>query len=169
MRALGLLGLVVAIAVIVWIMSAVWLPSAQQAVNVKKKVEPQVQQMAGKDPVTGMDARDSITLKGDSIGGKLKSVTVSDIAAEGAMAKYFGLQKGDVILEIAPQGQAFMPVSDMSNPAEAKDLLLSSYQNSQQVIVLRAGKRLTLPAAPGGATPSDPVQKQIGDIKIPTH
>src|SRR5215213_9384346 len=104
MRALGLLGLVVAIAVIVWIMSAVWLPSAQQAVNVKKKVEPQVQQWGGKDR-NGFDVRDSVTLKSDgSAGAKMKSVTVAEIAGEGALAQYFGLKKGDVIVEIAPQG-----------------------------------------------------------------
>jgi hypothetical protein len=169
MRALGLLGFVVVIAVIVWLMSTIFLPHTQQVLRTKQKVEPQVRQMAGRDGETGLDARDSITLKGDSPNGKLKGVIVSDIAAEGAMAKYFGLQKGDEIVEIAPQGQAFMPVSEMSSSAEAKDQLLASYQNSQQVIVMRSGKRLTLPASSGAAPAGDAVQKQMGEIKIPTH
>ena len=177
MRALGLIGLVVAIAVIVWIMNAVWLPSAKQAVDVKKKVEPQVQQWGGKD-ANGFDVRDSFTLKSDSTsGGKMKSVTVAEIAGEGALAKYFGLKKGDVIVEIAPQGGALMPVGDFATAAEAKDMLAASFSNSQQIVVLRNGQKVTLPTAPAAKSPAgdgekaaaDPVQKQLNEIKIPTH
>ncbi len=174
--AFGLLGLLVCIGVIVWIMSAVELPSAQNAVNVQKKVKPQVQQIAGVD-TDGTDARDSIKLDADTTGGKMKSVVVTQVTSGGAMERYFGLQKGDSIIEIAMAGGAMMPVQDMASPAEAKDSLLSSFQNSQQIVVMREGKKMTLPVAPvknpatPAASPATPagssVQKQLEGITQP--
>ena len=172
--AFGLIGLLVAIGVIVWIISAVGAPSMQNAANVQKNVKPKVEQIAGKDSATGEDARKSISLDASSRNGKMTGVLVTALTPGGAFEKYFGLQRGDVIIEIAPAGGAFMPVSDMSTPAEAKDQLLSAFQNSQQIVVMRneqkatlpaAGSKAASPAAPAGGT--DSVQKQLDAIKVP--
>src|SRR6185503_4740731 len=117
-----------------------------------KKVEPQVQQIAGQD-TSGRDARESIKLDAESSGGKMTSVLVTAIDAGGAMAKYFGLKRGDSIVEIAPQGEALTPVREMDSPQAAKDMLLSAFQNMQHIVVIREGQKLTLPQA-GGNTPA---------------
>lgn len=175
--AFGLVSVLVAIGVIVWIISAVEAPSMQQAANVQKNVRPKVEQIAGKDSATGEDARQSIKLDIQGRNGKMVGVLVTAITPGGAFEKYFGLQRGDVVTQIAPAGGAFMPVADMSTPAEAKDQLLSAYQNSQQIVVMRGEQKLTLPATPTAspaapaaapaAGSNDAVQKQLDTIKIP--
>ena len=65
----------------------------------------------------------------------------------------------------------------MDSPAEAKDYLTQAYQNSQQIVVMRDGQRLTLPAAPpagqkapAGAGTGTPLSNQLEGIqKVPTH
>src|SRR5436309_236066 len=137
MRAVfGLAAVLITIGVIVVIMKSAVLPSYQQAATVQKKVKPQVQQIAGQD-TDGQDARTTISLDGETSGGKMNSVVVTAIDTTGAMARYFGLQKGDSIVEIAPQNGAMMPVKEMDSASAAKDELLSAYQNSQQIIVVR--------------------------------
>jgi hypothetical protein len=168
MRALGLLGMLVVIGVIAWIMSATILPHTEQVIKTQKKLDPQVKQMAGRD-AQGYDARDSITIKPELRNGRLTGILVTDVIADGAMEKYFGVKQGDVIVEIAPGGGAMMPVADMGSAADAKDMLLSSYANSQQITVMRAGKKLTLPATPPSAGPTNSTPQKLGDIKIPTH
>ena len=179
--AIGLAAILVTIGVIVWIMSAITLPAAQQAVNVKKHVEPQVQQVAGLD-TSGRDARDSIKLDSEQSGGKMTSVLVTAIDDGGAMAKYFGLKRGDSIVEIAPQGEAMQPVREMESSQAAKDMLLSAFQNMQHIVVIRDGQKLTLPqpgantAAAGSGTNAakpasgNPLQDQLDAVqKVPTH
>ena len=177
--AFGLIGFLVVIGVMVFIIKYAWLPSAQTALEVKKKVEPQAQQISGHG-TDGEDARLSIKLDGETKNGRMAGVLVTAITPGGAFEHYFGLKRGDVIIEIAPQGGALMPVSDMSTAAEAKDQLLTAYQNSQQIVVMRNEQKVTLPAAPAAATPKpagpagesgsgDPLKKQLDAIKIPTH
>jgi len=177
--AIGLAALLIAIGVVVWIMHSAELPAVQNAVNVKKKVEPQVKQIAGVG-ADGQDARKSISLDAETSGGKLTSVDVTQIDPAGPMARYFGLQVGDAIIEIGTQGGVMTPVKEMSDPAAAKDDLLMSFQNSQQIVVMRNGTKMTLPAAPpekkAAATPGapadsgSPLQNQLDQIqKVPTH
>jgi hypothetical protein len=178
--AIGLVAVLVTLGVIVVIMWAIELPSAQNAASVQKKVKPKVEQIAGHG-ADGTNAADSVQVRAQSNGGRLNSVIVTDVAPGGAMEKYFGLKKGDQIIEIAPQGGVMMPVSDMQDAGNAKDQLLSAYPQSQQITVMRDGQKLTLPAAPsakpaggaGAATPTaggsdaDALQKQLQGITAP--
>jgi hypothetical protein len=178
--AFGLVSILVAIGVVVMIMHYFYLPSVQQAVRVQKKVTPQVQQMGGRG-TDGVDARKSISLDAEQSAGRMNSVIVTAIDPVGPMAKYFGLQVGDSIVEISPQGGSLMPVRDMASSDEAKDQLLTAYQNSQQIVVVRDGQKTTLPVkpAPGAGNPptanptATPLQSQLDSIKngvkIPTH
>jgi C-terminal processing protease CtpA/Prc len=179
--AFGLVGLLIVIGVIVWIMSETILPHTQQVLKTRKEVTPKVQQIAGKDE-TGVDARTTITLEGQTTGGRLSGVAVTAIEPGSTLAKYFGLQVGDAIVEIAPAGGAMMAVKDMSDADNAKDQLLTAFQNSQQIRIIRGGKAMTLPV-PAGAKPApgapaapaaapaggNPLQKQLDAIKVPTH
>ncbi len=159
----GIIGLLVTIGIVVWIMHSSELPAVQNAADVNKNVRPKVEQMAGKDSTTGEDARNTIKVDGEMKNGKMAGVLVTDITAGGAMEKYFGLKRGDVITEIGTQGGVFTPVSEMSDYKEAKDQLLTSLQNFQQVVVQRNGTKLTLPATAGppqmGAKPAQPAAK----------
>ena len=168
--AFGLAALLVCIGVIVWIMSTVTLPHTQQVLETQKEVKPQVEQMAGRSS-DGTRASDTIKVDAETKGGKMTSLLVTDVTAGGVMEQYFGLQRGDSILEIAPQGGVLQPVSEMGSPSEAKDYLTQAYQNSQQVIVMRDGQRLTLPAAADGKKPApgsgsgSPLQNQLDAIQ----
>ena len=173
--ALGLGALLVCIGVIVWIMSEVTLPATKQALDVRKEVTPKVEQVAGHSS-DGTRAVDTIKVDAENKGGKMQALLVTDITAGGVMEKYFGLKVGDSIMEIAPQGGAFQAVKEMDSPSEAKDMLTSAYQNSQQIIVMREGQKLTLPAAPPAAKPGtgrrrgtsgNPLSKQLEGIGAP--
>ena len=178
--AIGLAAILIAIGVVVWIMHTVELPAVQSALETKKKIEPQVQQMAGVD-ADGKDARDSIKLDAETSGGKMTSVDVTRIDPQGRFAQYFGLQTGDSIVEIATQGGVMTPVKEIPDPAAAKDDLLTSMQNFQQIVVVRNGTKMTLPVAPTAkpaaapaAAPSggsgNSLQDQLNQIqKVPTH
>ena len=169
--AFGLVAILVTLMVVIFIMKFMYLPSLQQAATVQKEVRPKVEQISGHDSSTGGDARDSIKLDAENGGGsKMKSAAVTQIVPGGAMDKYFGLQKGDSIVEIATQGGVMTEVKDMGSPGEAKDSLLSSYENSQQIVVIRNGQRVTLPAAPAanaGTGAGSAQQQQVQNIKIP--
>jgi hypothetical protein len=170
--AIGLAGILVTIGVIVWIMSAITLPATKNALDVKRKVTPQVEQMAGHTS-DGTNAMDTIQVAGQSPGGRLNALRVKSVSAGGAMDKHFGLKEGDVIIEIAPQGGALMPVKDMSSVEDAKVQLFTSYQNSQSIVVLRNGQKVTLPlaaapktpAAPAAGTSKDALQQQLDAIQ----
>src|SRR5439155_9132619 len=97
------------------------------------------------------DARKSISSDAESSAGRMNTGIVTAIDTSGPMATYFGLQTGDSIVEISPQGGALMAVKDMNSAEEAKDQLLSAYQNSQPITIVRDGKRMTLPAKPAAA------------------
>jgi hypothetical protein len=186
--AIGLAGILVTIGVIVWIMSAITLPATKQALDTKKRVQPQVEQMAG-HTADGTRAVDTVQVKAQERGGRLSAIVVTDIVEGAAMDKHFGLHKGDEITEIGP-----LSVKDMGSAAEAKDHLTAEYQRSGTITVLRDGKETKLPlpaaarnaaaaqapAAAPAATPAngtaapaagqssgDPLQKQLEAIEAP--
>jgi hypothetical protein len=122
-------------------------PAAQQAINVKKKVEPQVQQVAGSD-TSGRDARDSIKLDSETSGGKMTSVLVTAIDDGGAMAKYFGLKRGDSIVEIAPQGEASSRCATWNRPPPPRTCC-SALSELAHIVVVAARAEADLPATEG--------------------
>src|SRR4051812_28084952 len=138
--AVGLIGILITIGVVVIIMKTVYLPSLQQAAHVQKEVKPQVQQMAGQD-TDGTDARKTVKLDAETTGGKMTSVLVTDVTAGGAMERYFGLKTNDSITAISMQGGVMQPVKEMASSAEAKDALLSAMQNGQQIQGVRGEQK----------------------------
>jgi S1-C subfamily serine protease len=163
--AIGLAGILVTMGVIIWIMSAITLPSAKQAIDVKKKVTPQAEQWAG-HTTNGTRAVDTMQVKAEhASGGRMTGVVVTDVVEGGAMETYFGLKKGDVITQIGP-----LQVSDHSDAATAKDFVVDQYQRSGTITVRRDGKEIKLPlpasakiAATPAATPGTPAAPAAGD------
>ena len=184
--AFGLIGLLVTIGVIVMIMSTV-LKKEQAVIRAGNEAREEVTQISGH----GEDmkpAADSATIEEQQTpAGKLDALVVKDIVTGGALEKYFGLKAGDVIIEVNGLKVRETP----GNDAElSKAWLIEAYQKKQPIVVVRDGKRLTLPQAgataaapttPGAtATPapaaqpptesSDPLQRQLDTIqKVPTH
>src|SRR2546423_348138 len=95
--AFGLIGVLVTIGVVVWLMSAFYLPHTQTVLKAQKDITPQVEQISGHTR-DGVKASDTITLDGENSGGRFNSVVVTSIVPGGAMQSYFGLQKGDSII-----------------------------------------------------------------------
>ena len=155
--AIGLAGILVTMGVIVWIMSAITLPATKNALDVKKRVTPQVEQIAGHTS-DGTRAVDTVQVKSEqSSSGRMTGLIVTGVVEGAAMDKHFGLRKGDVITEIGP-----LAVKDLGAAAEAKDYLVAEYQRSGQITVRRDGveTKLPLPAAqkPPAATPATPTE-----------
>ena len=165
--AFGIAALLVTIGVIVWIMGSITLPQTKQALDVQKKVQPQVQQMAGRG-ADGRVASESIKLQPDSTGGRVTSFIVTSIEPTGPLATFYGLQRGDSIVEIGPQS-----ARDIGEVGAAKDFLTDAYQRQLQIVVVRQDKRITLPAAdtpapaPGAAPAGSALDQQLQGITAP--
>src|SRR5207253_9438236 len=121
--AFGLVGLLVAIGVITMIMSK-RLTYDKAAIDAGKQATAQVQQVAGRDE-DGKDVRRSFTADADD-SSKMNGVIITSIEAGSALEKFYGLKRGDTVVEI--QSRA---VKEMGSPAEAKDFIADSYARQQ--------------------------------------
>src|SRR4051812_34082576 len=134
--AFGLVSLLVVVAIILILFSMYSIPAAKQG----KVAQNQARQIAGRDednaPVT-----DAVTLDAQDRNGRMEGAVVTSIIPNSALQQRYGLQNGDVILEMGPLSVK----TNMGSPSEAKDFLLDAYQKSQPVVVMRGSERLTLP------------------------
>src|SRR3954452_10688183 len=110
--AFGLVSLLVTLAIILMLFRTVQAPMLKEG----KKAQDQARQMAGRDE-EGERVTNAVSLESQDRDGKMESVVVSDIMANSALQQRYGLQKGDVILEMGP----LVVKGNMSSPDEAKD------------------------------------------------
>ena len=154
---LGLLSLLITMAIILFLFAGKGgcLPGYLSAVmRVKKEKEPQVQQWGGKD-VRGRPFWESLDLSRWPDVGALKGLTVTRVDPFGPAATHFGLQAGDVIVEIGMQ-EVGGPIID--SPSAGSDFLTEAFAKNFPIKVRRADQLITLPSgappAPGtGAFP----------------
>ena len=137
--AFGLVSLLVVLGIIMLLFSTYSAPMLKKG----KTAQDDARQIAGRDennaPVT-----DAVTLDGQDRNGRMVGAVVADIVAGSTLQSHYGLQKGDVIMEMGP-----LSVKDhMGSPSEAKDFLLDAYQKQQPLIVMRGSERLALPEDP---------------------
>ena len=184
--AFGLIGLLVTIGVVVMIMNTV-LKKEQTVISTANVAREEVKQIGGYSEDMTPAANSATIEQQQTPSGKLESLVVKDVITGGALQKYFGLQAGDVIIEVNGMKVSETPGND---PELSKAWLIEAYQKKQPITVVRDSKRLTLPqpaatpTAPGatpaaGTTPpaaaapaesSDPLQRQLDSIqKVPTH
>lgn len=162
----SLAGLLVIAGLCMWWFSRVDIPAAKQGEDITK----QAQQISGRD-TDGTPISQTMTLDPQSANGKLTGVLVEKIDAGGAMQQYYGLQPGDLIVEV---GSMAMP--DMNNNGDlAVSLVQQAYQQQQKLVVMRNGQRIDLPSASGSAA-AQPVgaggsgaDQQLNNVRIPTH
>jgi len=134
--AFGLVSLLVTLAIILFIFKYIEAPTIKEG----KKAQDTARQMAGRDE-EGQRVTDAVTLDSQDRAGKMESVVVSDIRANSALQQRYGLQKGDVILEMGELSVR----GYMNSPDEAKDFLLKAYQENRNLVVIRGWDKLTLP------------------------
>ncbi|CAN5433317.1 hypothetical protein BH10PLA1_BH10PLA1_05230 [soil metagenome] len=163
--AFGLVGLLVVLGVIVWIMGGKGgeLDQAKTALETREKLEPQLNQLAGRD-ASGASVAESAALSPQMNGGKLRGLLVSELTPGGAYEKHFGLKQYDLIVEIGP-----MDVQ-MFDAEAAKVQVMDAYQRDQSIVVQRGAEKITLPASIPGVERPQGLQGQLDAIKkIPMH
>lgn len=170
MQGVGLLALLLGVALIFYLMFAGGpggKGSVGQALETKKTTEKQVNEIAGRDeqskPVT-----DSITYDTND-----KGIVVTSVVPGGAMEQKYGLKAGDIILEVGP-----LVAKELAG--DAKGSLMLAYSRNDNLIVQRAGQRVTLPIPaaqgvyvppPQRTTPRSQLEGVLNQKRdeVPTH
>ena len=134
--ALGLVSLLVVVAIIMLLFNFYTAPMLKET----KSTREQAQQISGRDednaPVTH-----AITLDAQDRAGRMEAAVVTDLTPGSKLETHYGLQKGDVILEL---GQVTIR-GNITSADEAKDFLLHAYQRNEPLVVMRGSDRITLP------------------------
>jgi len=137
--AFGLVGLLVTMGIIAMMMS--------MQTDVLKKGGPADKAHHQAEQISGVGAKESVTMEPVESGGKVSAIQIKTLVAGGPIEKYFGLMPGDQVVEVAQQ-----KVRDMNDAELAEALILESYQRSQQIVVERNGQKITLPATGGNSS-----------------
>jgi hypothetical protein len=177
MRAvIGIGGLLVALGVLVYLMGFE-LGHDKVVIDAGNKATDQVNVIAGRDD-SGTPVKQSATLEPQSTNGKIDSILVTGIVADGAYAKVWGLKRNDAIVEIGPLTLQQVGISDAGS---ADDYVMDAYQHSEPLTVYRDGQKIVLTPTnaltPPAASPKpnnsgNPLQNQLDAIQsqqIPTH
>jgi hypothetical protein len=164
MRAMfGLVSLLVVMGILVLMFRMFEVPTLEKG----KETHDQVQQMSGRGQ-DGQSAMDSFKAEPQQQGSQLSALLVTAITPGGAADTYYGLKKGDRIIQIST-GAGLQKINEASNgDAEmAKAMLVQeSFQASRPIVVLRNGKPLTLPASAAPA-PTSPQASQSPTASAP--
>jgi uncharacterized protein (UPF0333 family) len=177
--AFGLVGLLVVIGVIVWIMGAPggYLDKTKADIDAGNKAKAQVNVIAGNSADGEYQFRKTITIDLATSGGKTEGLLVTSVNPAGPPATYYGLTKGDVVIDLGQMG----PVKGQTWSAdEALDWLDDAYRKQQRLTVIRNGQTITLPQTPTAAAApangkannsnNNPLSQQLDALqKIPTH
>lgn len=153
MRAMfGLVGLLVTVGVVVWLFSLTSIPTAKEG----EKAHEQAQQISGRGQDGGA-AVDSFKVRSEMRGNRLESLLVTDLTAGGAVDQFYGLKKGDRIVQISTHG-VLTKIGDVSNDDEktAKAMVHDAYQASEPIVIERNGQQITLPTQAGSTPQSSP-------------
>jgi len=138
--AFGLVGLLVSVAILVYVWSFYTAGVATSGSQARDVAE----QIAGVESSgLGGRASDWIKLTDYAPGGKLQGMTVSQVAAGSSIQSYFGIKAGDRIINVGPQS-----VKDIGDADMARALIAESYQRRWALVVMRGNERLELPQTP---------------------
>ena len=177
MRAgIGLVGILIAVGALVYFLGSKGggLDHEKSIIDAGHKAQEQASQIAGRD-AQGNPVKQSATLELQTTGGSSSGILVTSIVADGPYAKFWGLQRNDIITDIGP-----LPVKEVVTDAgAADDYVMDAYQKQSQLTVMRDGQKITLPAAATANAPTpaktgsgNPLQDQLNAIQsqqVPTH
>jgi hypothetical protein len=163
----GLVGVLLVVGVIVYWMGAPGgsLDQAQTTIKTGEVAREQVSQIAGHDSATGGLAMNSATFEMLTSNGRPASLAVKEVIADGAYARYFGIQKGDIITAIEYQGFK-RAVRELDNANDGRDQVAEAYQRRGSLTIKRNNQEMTLPvAAPAPAPGTPPAQQPRNSVQ----
>jgi hypothetical protein len=183
--AFGLVSLLIAVFIIVWLMSD-QLDPAQPTQQATQQARQQAAQFGGYAADQSMTFRESLNIDMDTSGGRPRGIIVTSVVTGGPAETQYGLARGDTIVQIGP-----MRVRDYQWDADAAmDFLMQEgYSRNRELVVLRGGQEVTLtPGALGGrgdgptasptaggtgadspSTPGNALERQLQGIQVPSH
>ena len=170
MRAIfGLVGLLVTVAVVLWLFSLTSIPTAKEG----QKAQEQTRQLSGRGEDGGA-AISSFKVQPETKGNRLEDLLVTEVTPGGAVDQFYGLKKGDRIVEIETQaGMEKLRNDPLADSEMAKAKVHDAFSASRSIIVVRSGREMTLPAPaastpqslpPPRSSPQDPLNNIIKSI-----
>ena len=162
MRAgIGLVGVLLGVALMVYLFSGSELDKIKQGEKVKEEARQYTGRSQDDTPATESFLTDPLMK-----GSKLAALQVTSVTPGGAMDAYYGLKTGDEIVAIGDS-----PIDALSNNDDqlAKAMVVQEgYQKKAPLTVRRSGQRLVLPlpaaaaaaAAAGGASTAPPTSPE---------
>jgi hypothetical protein len=144
---IGLLGLLITVAIIVW----VWADYNKPVADVGTKAEEQVQQIAGIDPQSGQHIESTYDLKTETrADGKLQDFLVARVDQGSPLDVYFGLKVGDQITAAVDSHGIRNDFYGADDPEMAKyqvrdTATTGAASGNGQLFVKRGDATLTLP------------------------
>lgn len=156
--AFGVVSILLAAGLVIWMMAGPGgsIGQTQAVLEAGRDAERQVQVIAGNNPKGDRKATETATYTLGERGGRVVSIIINTIEADGAMALRYGLQTGDAIIEIGP-----LLVADfVSDEESAENFLLDAYGRGQALKVRRGNAEITL-----NAQSTSP----LGSSRVPSH
>ncbi|MDB5173026.1 MAG: hypothetical protein JWO87_660 [Phycisphaerales bacterium] len=139
----GAFGLV-SLLVVIGIMCYVFVLYNKPVIETGKKAHDEAAQIAGRTS-DGTPFGETFKRTPEDKGGRLNDIAVTGIVPGSPMETYYGMKNGDQVVTIGE-----MNVRDLNNDSGlAEALLTDAYRLHQQLVILRGGQQLTLPAQPG--------------------
>jgi hypothetical protein len=155
----GLLSLLITIGLIAYM----WSTYNSAVSKGGAKARDQAQQISGRGP-DGEPASKSVKLEAKTKNGQTESFEVTDVTPGGALEQYFGLKKGDSIVQVGD-----FPVKDYpGGESLAEAGVFEAAQRQWSLVVMRDGQKVTL-SPNGGAAAGTSIPGLPNSVKIPTH
>jgi anionic cell wall polymer biosynthesis LytR-Cps2A-Psr (LCP) family protein len=173
--AFGLVALLVAFAIVIWLFSTHTSTVATSGV----KAQEDARQLAGVARDGEMRFMDSLTIEASTSGGRTVAMLVTDVKPQGPAAAHFGLQRDDLITQIGE----FSVKDNLPSAEDALGELHNAYARKWTLQVIRNDQPIMLPGgtpaaavsgAPAAAAPQQPppdnrgsLQRQLDNITGP--
>jgi len=168
--AFGLVGLLVTIAVIVWIMHEIYLPDIQASQAVQQKAQTFVDTLNAQDengvPIQNMysvyaDMRDD---------GKLQDLQITNVIAGSVFETRFGVKANDVVVAAIDSHLVRTDLNGLDDEQAGKDAIRDAYTgDGGQLVVIRNSQTITLPLAKTAPPPANvTAQNQPPNQPTPT-
>jgi hypothetical protein len=154
--AFGLVGLLGTIAVIVWIMHAIYLPDVTASLHAQQKAETFVNQLNGVD-ANGVRIEDTYAEIPDTrADGKLQDLQITLVRPGSPMEIKFGLRANDVVIAAIDGHTVRTDLNGLDNEQAGKDAIRDAYTTDGQLVVQRGDNQITLPLPKSQANPNPP-------------
>lgn len=146
--AFGLVGLLVTIAVIVWIMHEIYLPDIQASQAVQQKAQTFVDTLNAQDengvPIENMYA-DFADMRDD---GKLQDLQITKVVPGSVFQTRFGIMPNDVVVAAIDSHMVRTDLNGLDDEQAGKEAIRDAYTgDGGQLVVIRNSQTITLPLA----------------------